>query len=61
MIFDVSGATYRATPLDARSQFLLLGRLTPLLPSLDGVGRAVGKHQVGHIPLHWCSLLNGWF
>ena len=40
MDFEVAGTVYRATLLDARSQFFFLKRLKPLFPALDGVGAA---------------------
>ncbi len=43
MIVDIGSQTYRLTKLDARAQYALLSRLSPVLPALDGVGRVAGR------------------
>jgi hypothetical protein len=49
MLFAVGSTSYRTERLNARAAFMLLSRLTPLLPALDGIGRALSRR--GHTSL----------
>lgn len=49
MNVDIAGRTYRMAKLTARAQYALLGRLSPLLPALDGIGRVVDRRGLGSV------------